>query len=52
MKFSPGSIPWLLIVWAFYTGLSLPLWSWTLPFVLLIIGTVLFLVEFPARATQ
>ena len=48
MKFSAGSIPWLLLVWAFYLGMGLPAWSWAPSFVLLVIGTILYLISFPA----
>jgi hypothetical protein len=55
MKFSAGSIPWLLLVWAFYLGMGLPLWP-AIPFILLVIGTILYLVSFGplivTRSTQ
>lgn len=43
ISFARGNVAWLLIVWAFYLGLALPLWP-TVPFILLIIGSVLYLV--------
>lgn len=50
IRFNPGSIAWLLIIWAFYLGLGLPL-AWALPFILLLIGTILYLFSVTARTT-
>lgn len=42
MVFDKGRIAWLLIAWAFY--LSIGSVGLTVPFVLLVIGTILFLI--------
>lgn len=41
MVFDKGRIAWLLIAWAFY--LSVGTVGLTIPFVLLVIGTILYL---------
>jgi hypothetical protein len=43
VTFAKGNIAWLLIVWAFYLGLGLPV-GVVVPFILLIIGSILYLI--------
>lgn len=50
LSINTGSIPWLLIVWAFYLGLGLPAFVWGWPFALLVVGTLLYLIAFTRTA--